>query len=75
MDQLVTITTSVSGSGSVKPASSVPSPVPPLSFAQVAATPKTAVLTASDVRRLPRLNRSPEAYVASVLAQLRLVAV
>ena len=74
MDRLVSITSSVSGSGSVNPAPSVPSPVTPLPFAQVAAIPPTAVLTASDVRRLPLLDGSPDVDVASVLAQFRLVA-
>ena len=45
-----------------------------MSFAQVAATPLTTVLTASDVRRLLSLNGSPDVDVASVRAQLRLVA-
>lgn len=74
MDRLVSATSSVSGFSSVNPTSRVSPRANPLSLAQVPATPKTAVLTASDVRRLPRLDGSPAVDVAAVLAQYRLVA-
>ena len=76
MDRLVSIASATSSNGSVNHATQpiVQPIVPPLSFAQVVATPKTTVLTTGDVRRLPRLNGSADVDVAAVLSQYRLVA-
>lgn len=57
-----------------KPVLSSPSPVNPLSFAQVPSTLKATVTTASEVHRLCRLKSSLDIDVAAVLRQFRLVA-
>ena len=74
IERLVSMSGPTSSTSSVNQASVLSSSVPPLSFAQVAATPKTTTLTASDVRRLPRLDGSPDADVPAVLSQYRLAA-
>lgn len=77
MEKLLSLSSSVSSVGSANHPSELCAPsvsVPPLSYASAAATVKTTVLTASDVRRLPRFNGSPDVDVAAVLSQYSLVA-
>ena len=74
MERLVSMSGSVSSASSVRQVTAMSPRVTPLPFAQVAATPKTTALAASDVRRLSRLDGSPDVDVAAVLPQYRLVA-
>ena len=70
MEELVGQSSSVSSVGSVDHPSELSAPsvsVPPLSQAGAPATVTTTVSTASDVRRLPRLNGGPDVEVAAVL--------
>lgn len=74
MDRLVSISGYLVSATPFNQVSDSPPPVAPLSFAHVAATPKVTSLTASDVRRLPRLDGSPDVDVAAVFSQFRPVA-
>ena len=74
MERLVSMSGSVSSASSVSQVTGPSLPVTPLSFTQVAATSKPTALPSSDIRRLPRLDGSPDFDVAAVLSQYRLVA-
>ena len=65
---------SIFSSSSVTQALGLSSPVPPLPFTSVDSRQKNTVLTASDVRRLSRLDRSTNVNADAVLSQYRLVA-